>query len=701
LQKQVLDLEKAKSDQAIEIASLKKREDASKQRTRIEDINADAEVTLVNETQERQDEDLMFDTRVLDDDEVCVDVTTIKKEEQSTKTGEAVTTAGVEDSVAPIIPITAGVEDSAAPTIPTAVEETLAQTLMEIKVAKPKAKGIVFHDLEKYVSKPTVSVTQPSIKDIGKAIMQEPERPLTKKDQVALDEDLARNIQAQLDTEIIEEERLERQKQEEANIALIESWENIQAMIEADRLLAKRLQTREREELTDEEKGKMFMELMEKRRKHFAALRAQEKRNRPPTKAQKRNKMSTYLKYMGGYTYKQLMGKSCDEIQKLFDKDMKRVNTFVAMSSEAQESNEKKVEGSEEKAKSSRKKSLGKKRAIKEHQQESPKRQKLGDDKETDEHEEVEADDTAKLKKHLVIKKDDDIAIDAIPLATKPPMIVEYKLLKEGIMVHFQLIRADGSSKRYSSMIRMLQDIDREDLETLWKLVKTKHGDLRPKDEHERVLWGDFKVMFKPDIRSKVWRDLQGYTVSVWKLYDSCGVHFVRFGNVHIFMLVEKRYPLTPITITNMLNKKLQTDHWNEMCYQLLKLMTVEEIMLPRIHHPFLLWEGYSQAAKSQYSTGLAQSLPRYIYSSFVVDWNVLNHMGCGEEFDEVCADDELRTKKIIKFRIYRHAFSWTLLDFVKRLGLYHSEEIEEEGFDVYFQGGLAGMSTSTLESIR
>ncbi|GJX61181.1 hypothetical protein Tco_0294081 [Tanacetum coccineum] len=129
-------------------------------------------------------------------------------------------------------------------------------------------------------------------------------------------------------------------------------------MMKADRLLAKRLQTREREELTNEEKGKLFMELMEKRRKHFAVLRAQEKRNRPPTKAQKRSQMSTYLKHMGGYKHKQLMGKSYDEIQKLFDKEMKRVNTFVTMSSEAQESNEKKVEGSEEKAKSNRKKSL-------------------------------------------------------------------------------------------------------------------------------------------------------------------------------------------------------------------------------------------------------------------------------------------------------------------------------------------------------
>ncbi|GJX56722.1 hypothetical protein Tco_0286619 [Tanacetum coccineum] len=61
----------------------------------------------------------------------------------------------------------------------------------------------------------------------------------------------------------------------------------------------------------------------------------------------------------------------------------------------------------------------------------------------------------------------------------------------------------------------------------------------------------------------------------------------------------------------------------------------------------------------------------------------------CTYEFDEVCAVDELKTKKIIKFRLYRRAFSWTLLEFAKRLGLYKSEEIEEEGFDVYFQGGL------------
>ncbi|GJS56064.1 hypothetical protein Tco_0629426 [Tanacetum coccineum] len=463
LQAQVLDLEKAKDAQAKEIAALKKRvqklerkktsrttglkrlkkvgitrrvessedqeslgdhEDASKQGRSIADIDADVEVTLVDETQERQDDELMFDTGVLDADEMPVEAKVDEKDEQSTKlddstAGEAVTTASVEDSAAP-----------------TTIEEiTLAQTLIQIKAAKPKvvttaattttttrpkAKGVVVQEPSEFR---VPQEAQPSIsKDKGKGIMIEPKVPLKRKDQIALDEQIARDIQAKLDAELIEEQKLARKQEEEANIALIESWENTQAMMEADRLLAERLQSKEREELTDEEKGKLFMELMEKRRKHFAALRAQEKRNRPPTKAQKRTQMSTYRKHMCGYTYKQLKEKSFDKIQKLFEKEMKRVNTFVAMGSEVQKSKEKKVEGSEETSKSSRKKMLRRKRAGKEQQQESSKKQRIEEDKESDEDE---------LKKHLMIKKDEDIAIDAIPLATKLHVIIDYKFIKK------------------------------------------------------------------------------------------------------------------------------------------------------------------------------------------------------------------------------------------------------------------------------
>ncbi|GKC38618.1 hypothetical protein Tco_1051002, partial [Tanacetum coccineum] len=141
----------------------------------------------------------------------------------------------------------------------------------------------------------------------------------------------------------------------------------------------------------------------------------------------------------------------------------------------AQEISGKKDESSSKKAEITQDSST--KRAGDKLESDKSKKQK------TDENKEVEVDNEEKLKEHMVTIKDGDIAIDAIPLATKPPVIVEYKLLKEGIMVHDQLIRADGSSKRYSSIIRMLQGIDREDLLTLWKLVKTKYGDIRPEDK--------------------------------------------------------------------------------------------------------------------------------------------------------------------------------------------------------------------------
>ncbi|GJW82764.1 hypothetical protein Tco_0155909 [Tanacetum coccineum] len=240
------------------------------------------------------------------------------------------------------------------------------------------------------------------------------------------------------------------------------------------------MQTEEQEQLSIEEKSKLFVELLEKRKKHFASLRAQEKRSKPPTKAQKRNTMCTYLKNMAGYKHNQLKSKSYDEIQEMFDKEMKRVNTFVDMNTELVKGSKTKAEGSS-------------KRAGDELEHEKVKKQKGDDDQEEEE-----------MKKYIEIVKDDEVAIDAIPLATKPPVIVEYQIDKDGRMGYFKLIRADGSSKRYSSMIKMLQGIDREDLETIWKLVKAKHENTRPEDNYERVLWGDLKVMFKPDIKSKI-----------------------------------------------------------------------------------------------------------------------------------------------------------------------------------------------------
>ncbi|GJR09350.1 putative ribonuclease H-like domain-containing protein [Tanacetum coccineum] len=368
----VLDLEKAKDAQAKDIVGLKKRvenlgaqEDASKQGRSFEDIDNGDEVSLVDETQGRSYDAKMFDTDDLHGDEVIVDIEVGEKQEQSVKVDEREVSTGVEDSAAPAILVTTAGEGvtatkideittTGAPT--TAIDEiTLAQNLIEIKAAKPKAvttaattttttrskaRGVVVQEPSEFrtaTSSPQAS--QPSkTKDKGKAIM----------------------IELELQAELIEEERLARKKEEEANIALIKSWENTQAMMEADRLLAERLQTREQEELTDEEKAKLFMEFIKKRRKHF---------------------------HMGGYKHNQLQGRSYDEIQKLFDKEMKRVNSFVAMNSKTQEISGKNDESSSKEAEIAQDSST--KRAGDKLESGKSKKQK------TDENEEVDVDNEA------------------------------------------------------------------------------------------------------------------------------------------------------------------------------------------------------------------------------------------------------------------------------------------------------------------
>ncbi|GJU48859.1 hypothetical protein Tco_1218414 [Tanacetum coccineum] len=432
------------------------QEDASKQGRKIDEIDQDAEVILVDETQGRYGDNLMFDTGVLDNEqdmaekEVDMAEKDVSTTDPVTTTSEVVTTANVVVSTAEVT------TDSTTTT--TIDELTLAQTLIEIKAAKPKAvtiaatttttavtrpkaKGVVVQEPSEFTT--TTSPSQPSqfpqVKDKGKAKMVEPKKPLKKKDQIMFDKELAVRLQAE-----------------------------------------------EQGELTIEEKSRLFVAPMNKRKKHFVRLIAEEQSRKPPTKAQKRNTMFTYLKNIAGYKHNQLKTKSFEDIQMLFDKEMKRVNTFVDMDTEL-------VKGSET-------------------------RTKGNDDQE-------EAD----MKKHMEIIPDDEVEIDAIPLSTKPPIIVDWKIIKEGKMGYFQIIRADRSSKRYSSMIQMLQSIDREDLETLWKLVKAKHGLTKPEEAYERVLWGDLKVMFEPDVESEVWRNLQGHKVTIWKLFSSSGVHFVRF----------------------------------------------------------------------------------------------------------------------------------------------------------------------------
>nr|GFA21972.1 hypothetical protein [Tanacetum cinerariifolium] len=167
-----------------------------------------------------------------------------------------------------------------------------------------------------------------------------------------------------------EQERIVKEKArqiDEVNLA----WDDIQAKVDADYELAEILQAKEQEQLTDAEKAKLFMKFMEKRRKFFAAKRAEEKRNKPPTKAQQRSLM-------------------------LMESTKKDKAEIIQTSSS--------------------------KRARDELEQESSKKHKIKDENESTE-----------LKRCLEIVLDDgdEVTIDATPLSTKSPTIVDYKIYKE------------------------------------------------------------------------------------------------------------------------------------------------------------------------------------------------------------------------------------------------------------------------------
>nr|GEX58673.1 hypothetical protein [Tanacetum cinerariifolium] len=106
-------------------------------------------------------------------------------------------------------------------------------------------RGVIMNEASETTTRPTVPPQQKlDLKDKGKGKMVKPEKPLKKKDQIALDEEVVRKLEAQMQAELEEEERRTRLKEEEANIVLIESWDNTQAMMDADYELAARRRER-------------------------------------------------------------------------------------------------------------------------------------------------------------------------------------------------------------------------------------------------------------------------------------------------------------------------------------------------------------------------------------------------------------------------------------------------------------------------
>ncbi|GKF33799.1 hypothetical protein Tco_0106999 [Tanacetum coccineum] len=151
-------------------------------------------------------------------------------------------------------------------------------------------------------------------KDKGKKKIEEDDESKSENDdipqamkkfkQLESDEELARKVQeeweAKEEINIVAEEQA-------ANEALIKDFDEIKARLEADRILAEKLQEQERE--------------------------SEAIRNRPPTKNQLRNQMMTYLKHVGNFKHSELKSKKFEEIQAMYEKIKRSEEDFIAIGS--------------------------------------------------------------------------------------------------------------------------------------------------------------------------------------------------------------------------------------------------------------------------------------------------------------------------------------------------------------------------------
>ncbi|GKF92055.1 hypothetical protein Tco_0278774 [Tanacetum coccineum] len=111
----------------------------------------------------------------------------------------------------------------------------------------------------------------------------------------------------------------------------------------------------------------------------------------------------------------------------------------------------------------------------------------------------------------------------------------------------------------------MLKDFTREDL---------KYGTNRPEDVYDRVLWSDLMTMFDPPLNEDpIWSlPLQQKMIS-WRYYDKFAVHCLTFEACTIYMLADRKYPLSKDAFQVMLKMKLLDGKMNEVCHKLLKMI--------------------------------------------------------------------------------------------------------------------------------
>ncbi|GJY76547.1 hypothetical protein Tco_0481663 [Tanacetum coccineum] len=483
-------------------------------------------------------------------------------------------------------------DESTAPTTVFRDDETIAEFLVSMSQNKAKQKGVEIKDAEDS-DRPRATSTRsvltlkplPKIdpKDKGKKVLEEEaesdaesegvDEAERKFDQLAKDEEIARKVQEDWEAE---EEMKKLAEEEATKAALIQDFDDIQARIEADRLLAARLQEEERETFTVEERAKFLYDTIAAQRRFLAQQRAAAIRSRPPTRTQLRNQMMTYLKHVGGKKHADLKNKNFEEIQVLYKEVKRSDKNFIAIGSAE---DERQIKEMNEESKDPKKKRL-KKRVV----NETPREE---DTAKVPAEQEVTEQGTKKRKSghvKMIARKrprpqpDDDSddehrkclrivtfdsTIDSEIMETKSFVSKLHKVSSpDGD--YLVVYRVNGHFRAFNYLMEVLHIFDRQDLFHLYDLVMKQYSEITP-EGIELILWGDLKIMMESSTEENdqgdFWNNQQDWEIVSWRLYEACGVCILEFkdGTI-IYMLVERRYPLSKKLLQRMLDLGLEVE---------------------------------------------------------------------------------------------------------------------------------------------
>ncbi|GJV74145.1 putative ribonuclease H-like domain-containing protein [Tanacetum coccineum] len=409
-------------------------------------------------------------------------------------------------------------------------DETIAQVLLNMSQAKvvsrEKEKGVELKDVEN-IERPRPTSTRsiltlkplPKIdpKDKGKKRIEKEESDTEsegineskkKFKMLAHDEEIARKMQEEWE---VEEEKNRLAAEEAINAALIQEFNDVKARIEADRLLAIRLQEEERDQFTVEERAGFLHDTIAAQRRFLAEQRSATIRNKPPTKTQLRNQMITYLKHVGGKKHADLKNRNFDDIQALYERIKRNNDKFLAVGSTE---DERKIKEMNEKAKDP-----GLKRLKKKVVQETPKEEetvKVPTELEVTEH------GTKKRKgshvKMIARKRprpqpnndsDDEhrkclrvVAVDSVidsEVMESKSVITGLNKVSSPDGDYLVIYRANGSFRAFNYLLEVLHIFDKQDVLHLYNLVMEQYSEITL-DGYELILWGDLKIMMESSI---------------------------------------------------------------------------------------------------------------------------------------------------------------------------------------------------------